>query len=196
VPYAEDVSGIYKIVNKPANLCYVGQSQRVKKRIAEHFRLLRLGKHPNQRLQNAFNKHGEDCFEWTLEAVCEDPADMDVIENAFISGEAFFPEKVFYNIAPFAKAPMRGKTHSEEVRKRISKGRRAADFDYNSEEYKKSLSEAQFKRRFSDPEFVKKVKFIIENSELSYAERARQVGSDTSTVRKIALKYSHLKGGL
>jgi group I intron endonuclease len=196
VPYAEDVSGIYKIVNKPASLCYVGQSQRVKKRIAEHFRLLRLGKHPNQRLQNAFNKHGEGSFEWFLEAVCEDLADLDVIENALISGEAVFTEKVFYNIAPFAKAPMRGKSHSEEVRERISKGRQASDFDYGSEEYRKTLSDAQFKRRFSDPEYVKKVKFIIENPEMSYAERARQVGSDTSTVRKIALKYSHLKGGL
>ncbi len=196
MPYASDVSGVYKIVNKPAGLCYVGQSQRVKKRIAEHFRLLRRNEHVNPRLQNAFNKHGEDSFVWSIEAVCEDPKDMDAIENAFISGEAFFPEKVFYNIAPFAKAPMRGKTHSDAVRERISEGRRATDFDYTSEEYRKTLSEAQLKRRFSDPEYVKKVRFIIENPELSYAERARRVGSDTSTVRKIALKYTHMRGVL
>ncbi len=196
MPYAEDVSGIYKIVNSPAGLCYVGQSQRVKKRVAEHFRLLRLGKHINPKLQNAFNKYGEDSFKWTIEVVCEDPNDMDVLENGYISGDIIFPEKVFYNIASFAKAPMRGKSHSEEVRSRISEGRRAADFDYSSAEYREKLSSAQFKRFFSNPEYVAKVKFIIENPEMTYAARARHVGSDTSTVRKLAIKYGHLRGEL
>lgn len=194
MPYAQDVCGVYKIINEQAGLCYVGQSQTVKKRIAEHFRLLRMNKHGNPRLQNAFNKHGEKNFKWHLEVVCEDLDDMDVVENAFISGDAVFVEPTFYNIAPFAKAPMRGKTHSEEVRKNIRKGRRAAKFDYNSDDYRKKLQSITMARVFSDPTYVEKVKFIIENPDMSYAARARQVGSDTSTVRKIALKYAHLKG--
>jgi len=194
VPYANDICGIYKIVNKKSGLCYVGQSQRVKKRVSEHFRQLRSNKHPNPKLQNAFNKHGEDSFDWKIEVICEKASDLDVIENALISGSARFMEPVFYNIASFAKAPMRGKTHSEESRKKISDGRRATTFDYNSDEYRKSLSRAQHKRVFSNPEYVKKVKFIIENPNLTYAERARLVGSDTSTVRKIAMKYSPMLG--
>ncbi len=196
MPYAQDVCGVYKIVNEQTGFCYVGQSQGVKKRIAEHFRLLRMNKHRNQKLQNAFNKYGEENFKWHLEVVCEDLDDMDIVENAFISGDAVFAEPTSYNIASFAKAPMRGKTHSAEVRKNIQKGRRATNFDYTSESYRTKLRDITMSRVFSDPAYVEKVKFILDNPEMSYAARARTVGSDTSTVRKIAVKYAHMKGTL
>lgn len=196
MPYKQDVIGIYKIVNKATGKCYVGQSQRMRKRVREHFRLLRWGKHTNPKLQHAWNKYGEENFEWSFEVVCDDTTDLDVIENAFISGEAFFPEPVFYNIADFAKAPMRGKHHSEEARERIRAGRRAANFDYRSPEYRKTLAEAQHRRLFSDEQFVAKVRFLVNNPDMSYAERGRVVGTDTGSARKLALKYSHLKGTL
>lgn len=196
MPYAEDFAGIYKIVNKANGTCYVGQSQRVKKRIKEHFRLLKLKKHQNPRLQNAFNKHGQDSFSWVIEAVCEDLKDLDIIENAFLSGEAWFEEPVFYNIAAFAKAPMRNKQHSEEVRQRIRLGRRATKFDYRSPQYRESLRKAHQDRFFSNTQFVAMVKFIVDNPDMSYAERGRVLGKDTSSVRRLALKYAHLKGVL
>lgn len=196
MPYANEFAGIYKIVNKVNGTCYVGQSQRVNKRIREHFRLLRLNKHPNQRLQNAFNKYGRESFSWEIEAACEDSNDLDIIENAFLSGEAWFDEPVFYNIAAFAKAPMRNKRHSEETRKRIREGRKASTFNYQSEEYRLTLSKAKHERLFSDPRFVAKVKYIVDNPDMSYAERARALGKDISTVRKLALRYGHLKGVL
>lgn len=196
MPYANDFAGIYKLLNKTANTCYVGQSQRVKKRIREHFRLLRWNKHPNPRLQNAYNKHGHDSFFWEIEAQCDDVNDLDIIENAFLSGEAYFEEPLFYNIADFAKAPMRGKQHSEEVRKRIREGRRATKFNYRSDEYRAALMEAHKQRLFADKQFVAKVKFIVDNPNMSYAERGRVLGSDISSVRRLALKYEHLKGVL
>jgi group I intron endonuclease len=196
VPYANEFAGIYKIVNKANGTCYVGQSQYINKRIREHFRLLRLNKHSNQRLQNAFNKHGRENFSWEIEAACEDPNDLDIIENAFLSGDAWFEEPVFYNIAAFAKAPMRNKQHSEEVRKRIRAGRRASKFNYQSEEYKATLSKAHHERLFSNSQFVAKVKFIVDNPDMSYAERARALGKDISSVRKLALRYGHLRGVL
>lgn len=196
MPYANEFAGIYKIVNKANGTCYVGQSQRVNKRIREHFRLLRLNKHPNPRLQNAFNKHGREGFEWQIEAACDNPEDLDIIENAFLSGDAWFEEPVFYNIAAFAKAPMRNKKHSEEVRNRIKAGRKACGFNYQSEEYRASLSKAQHERLFSNPQFVAKVKFIVDNPDMSYAERARALGNDISSVRKLALRYKHLRGVL
>ena len=196
MPYANEICGIYKITNKINNFCYVGQSQRVKKRVAEHFRLLKLNKHPNPRLQNAYNKYGKDNFIWSLEAICEDLRDLDTIENAFISGEARFLEPVFYNIADFAKAPMRGNTHSDEVREKIRVGRRASKFDYKSDSYRKTLSEAQTNRYFSDDKYVAKVRYIVDNPDMTYAARGRALGLDTSSVRKLALKYGHMKGAL
>jgi group I intron endonuclease len=196
MPYKIDVCGLYKLVNKATGQCYVGQSQRVKKRIREHFRLLRLNKHTNQHLQNAFNKYGASNFVGELEIECADLSELDALETAFLQGSAWFEEPTMYNIADFAKAPMRGKTHTEESKQRIRLGRRAATFDYQSDEYRQTLSKAQMARLLSDPKFVAKLKFILDNPDMSYAERARRLGADTSPVRKLAIKYAYLKGTL
>jgi group I intron endonuclease len=196
MPYKQDQCGIYKIVNKATNQCYVGQSQRVKKRIKEHFRLLRHNKHPNQHLQNAYNKYGAENFVGGIEVECKNLQELDMLEEAFLKNEAWFEEPTIYNISDFAKAPMRGKTHSEEVRQRIRFGRRSTTFDYQSPEYRDTLSKAQMARFHGDPKFIAKLKFVLENSDMSYAERARQLKADTSAIRRLALKYQHLKGTL
>jgi group I intron endonuclease len=196
MPYKVDVCGLYKLVNKATGQCYVGQSQRCRKRIKEHFRLLRGNKHTNPHLQHSYNKYGAENFYGAIEVECPDLEELDRLEEAFLQGSAWFEQPTVYNIADFAKAPMRGRSHSEEVRERIRLGRRAASFDFQSPEYRKTLSEAQVARFFADPKFVAKLKFIIENEAMSYAERARRLGSDTSSVRRMALKYAHLKGVL
>jgi group I intron endonuclease len=194
MPYANHVSAVYRIVNRGTGVCYVGQSQNVNKRLKEHMRMLRGNTHGNIHLQRAFNRYGAEAFSAEIEVVCEDTSDLDAIEEAFLSGEAHFDTPCIYNIAAFAKAPMRGKHHNQAVRTRISEGRRRTKFDYQSSAYRKTLSEAQRERFFKDPAFVAKVRFIVENEDMSYAERGRVLGVDTSSVRKLALKYSHLKG--
>lgn len=196
MPYKIDICGIYKLVNKATKQCYVGQSQRAQKRIKEHFRLLRWGKHPNSHLQNAYNKYGAENFYGEIEVECAAPDQLDALEEAFLKGDAWFDEQTVYNIADFAKAPMRGKTHSEETREKIRLGRRAATFDYRSPEYRKTLSDAQVARFHGDPKFIDKLRFILDHPELSYAERARRLKADTSSVRRLALKYAYLKGTL
>lgn len=196
MPYKVDICGIYKIVNKVTGQCYVGQSQYTKKRIKEHFRLLRNNKHSNKHLQNAYNKYGAENFYGAVEIECESAKDLDALEEQFLKGTAWFEEKTVYNIADFAKAPMRGKTHSKEVKEKIRLGRRAASFDYQSAEYRATLSRAQMARFLADPKAVAKLAFILENDHMSYAERARHLNSNTSSVRKLALKYKHLKGTL
>ena len=196
MPYKIDTCGLYKIVNKATGQCYVGQSQRCKKRLKEHFRLLRWNKHTNPHLQNAYNKYGADNFYGAIEVEVANLDELDQLENAFLEGNAWFEEPTVYNIADFAKAPMRGKTHSKEVRERIRLGRRATTFDYRSKEYREKLSKAQMARLHSDPKYIAKLKFVVENDHMSYAERARHLGKDLSSTRRLALKYKHLKGVL
>lgn len=45
------LSGIYKITNTKNNKVYVGQSQNVYEREAEHFLALRRKRHPNKAMQ-------------------------------------------------------------------------------------------------------------------------------------------------
>ena len=156
--------------------------------------MLRWNKHPNKHLQNAYNKYGADNFFGEVEIECRDLEELDRLEETFLKGDAWFEEPTVYNIADFAKAPMRGKSHSEETKERIRLGRRASTFNFRSPEYRATLSKAQMARFHGDPKFVAKLKFILENPNMSYAERARQLGADTSSVRRLALKYTNLKG--
>lgn len=194
MPYKADISGIYRIVNHATGECYVGKTKGIKKRVHEHFRLLRGGRHPNHRLQSAFDTHGPSAFTWDVEVLCDDPADMIAIEEAFLQGRASFEEPSVYNISCTSHAPMTHRKHSEEVRERIRLGRRATTFDYSSPEYKATLSAAHMARFQKDPKNVEKLRFILENPDMTYAARARAIGSNTSSVRKLALKYQHLKG--
>lgn len=61
-------SGIYKIVNIKNNKIYIGSSKNIENRWKEHTTSLRRNKHINCILQRAWNKYGEDSFEFqTLE---------------------------------------------------------------------------------------------------------------------------------
>lgn len=193
MPYADQIMGIYKIVNIVNGHAYVGQSQNIKKRIAEHFRLLRAGKHINANLQNSFNKYGEKNFTWELEVICNEANDLDMIEEAFLSGDAWFDEPLIFNIASFSKAPMRGKAHTEETRRKMSMAQKRNALRMKTPEYRKRLSEGQLRRVMNDPKLSYKVLFVLNNPHLSYAERARVVGSDASTVRKLFIKYMPIK---
>lgn len=57
---------IYCIRCVPTSQVYVGQTSSFKKRKVGHLSQLRLGKHYNQALQNAFNQYGEDAFEFIV----------------------------------------------------------------------------------------------------------------------------------
>lgn len=195
MPYAFDHIGIYKITNLLTNKCYVGQSQRVKKRVAEHFRLLRLGSHTNPKLQRSYDKYGPEAFTWSLEVECDNSEELDKLENAFLQGNAEFDEPAMFNIANEAKVPMRGKRHSEKTRLQIANSKRGR-VEHVTPEYRSKLKASQTRRFFSDSKFVAKVKFLVENDHMTYAERGRALGIDTSNARKLYLKYRHLKGVL
>jgi group I intron endonuclease len=194
MPYVSDIIGVYKIVNMTTGHCYVGQSQGVKKRIHEHFRLLRSGKHINPKLQHAFTKYGEPSFKWSLEVQCENVKDLDAIEEAFLCGRAQFEEPNCYNIAEFSKAPMRGKQHTHEAKEKMSASRLRNAATYTGPAYIAKLSKTQQARYLNDPKYRAKLKFVVDHPEMSYAARARAVGGETSSVRRQAIKHAHLKG--
>ena len=52
-------TGIYQIRNIINNKIYIGQSLNIKTRFLQHKQALRKNRHPNQHLQNAWNKYGK-----------------------------------------------------------------------------------------------------------------------------------------
>ena len=66
------MGAIYSILNKLDGKIYVGQSVNPNKRKTDHFRALRKGIHHNAHLQRAWDKYGEDAFEFNILENCTD----------------------------------------------------------------------------------------------------------------------------
>lgn len=110
-----EFSGIYWIYNKLSNKGYVGSSMNVVKRIfiGGHLSYLRRNEHCNCYLQAAFNKYGEEAFEFYKLAEC--PKEYCVkLEQWFIDNY-----KSDYNLQRIAGSPL-GMKMSEESRMKIS----------------------------------------------------------------------------
>ena len=60
------MKGIYAIINKRNNKKYIGESMDISRRWEEHKRDLNLNCHHNYKLQNDWNKFGEDNFEFRV----------------------------------------------------------------------------------------------------------------------------------
>lgn len=193
MPYNQDFCGIYVIRNNVTGNGYVGQSTRMRKRLADHFNLLRSNSHPNGHLQAAFRKYGEAAFSYDFEVICEDAAELNLLEEAYLTGDAVFDDTpVYYNISKAAHVPMRGRSHTKATREKISASKTGA-VSHVTAEYRKALSEGQMRRAMRDPVKLAKIRFIVDNPHMTYAARGRAVGLDTSSVRKIALRYTPMK---
>lgn len=65
------LSGIYRILNKINGNCYIGSSLNVEKRYKHHLSTLRHNSSRCSILQKAFNKYGEDNFEFQVILCCK-----------------------------------------------------------------------------------------------------------------------------
>lgn len=94
--------GIYRILNTINNKFYIGSSVNLRKRLYEHRRLLRLGKHENYHLQNAFTKYGEENFKFEIiEVLKEVPKDIRVLrdlETDYIQKFKSYDQSIGYNV--------------------------------------------------------------------------------------------------
>lgn len=107
---------IYKIENLVNGKVYIGQTVRsFKERMKHHLSLLRRGIHNNQHLQSAWNKYGENNFEFSIIETC-DIEDIDKLETQWI---AHYRETTgVYNLESGGNT---NKKLSPETRKKIAK---------------------------------------------------------------------------
>lgn len=111
-------SGIYQIQSKMhPDRIYIGSAVWVKDRWWRHLTDLRRNKHKNKKLQNHFNKYGEQDFQFSLILEC----DKEVLihaEQAFI--DYYNP---WFNIAKIAGNSL-GVKRSDETRKKYSEAKK------------------------------------------------------------------------
>lgn len=108
------ISGIYQIVNKVNNKRYIGSSVDIYRRWGQHEYELRRGMHPAKHLQSAWDKYGEDNFEFSIIKVVKD------IENILRVEQEYLDEHTHeYNTILIAGNNL-GYRHTEDAKKRMS----------------------------------------------------------------------------
>ena len=75
---------IYSIINNTNQKRYVGQTTNFYRRKQEHLLKLKENRHPNIKLQNAWNKYGEDSFSFEKEKFNITKAELDEKEKEYI----------------------------------------------------------------------------------------------------------------
>jgi group I intron endonuclease len=154
--------GIYRIKNIITNKCYIGKSELdIEGRWKAHVNALRKNKHKNNKLQNTWNKYGEENFIFGVieEYPPEQCNEMEIYWIAYYDsfhngynntegGEGTLGwnpsketrQKMSENHADFSgkKHPMYGKKHTEETKEKMSE---AAKGRKHSPETKQKMSE-------------------------------------------------------
>ncbi len=103
-PIPPRTSGIYQIRCIPTGKIYVGSAVNLRVRWRDHCRKLHLGEHINLHLQNAWNKYGEENFEFSVLEFVEEP-DLLKAEQSWIDGTNCVDKNIGFNICPIAGYP-------------------------------------------------------------------------------------------
>lgn len=115
-------SGIYAIINTKNGKTYIGSTIDFEGRWKGHKYDLRKGVHCNPHLQNAWNKYGEDAFEFGILECLDDIEELIKAEQFWM--DAYRGEcRELYNIALDALSPFRGRKHTEKTRSIMSKAK-------------------------------------------------------------------------
>lgn len=115
-------SGIYKILNKINSKFYIGSAIDFTLRWAQHKYLLRLNEHDSSLLQNAWNKYGEENFEFIILERCsiEDTLKR---EQHWLDETKCYDREIGYNFRKNAHSNL-GAKWTQEHKDKISKSKK------------------------------------------------------------------------
>ena len=174
-------SGVYCITHIETSKKYVGSSVNLNARLKKHLRMLKNGKHHSYKLQMDWNKYGEEAFEISILLRCpvDSLLDMEqkIIDKLNVINEG-------YNVALFANAPHKGRTHTPETLAKMSeahKGRKPI-----SEETRERMREASVKR-----EAKKKAEGFVVSDETKAKLVAKLTGRPVSAETRAKMSANH-----
>lgn len=151
-------SGIYQIYNKITNKRYIGSSISMRRRWSQHLFALRHNQHHSKHLQAAWNKYGEDSFEFKCLELCE-PENLLSLEHEYILYYKTTDRQFGYNTtedvenAPFLTKEGRiklskaltGRKWTEEQRQKFINSRKGKKSKKCSDTKKRQLLEGVLK---------------------------------------------------
>ena len=122
--------GVYKILNKINNKFYIGSSKDIDKRWWRHKYSLNNDNHHSRHLQRAWNKYGEENFDFIVVEVVSSIELLFIREQYWMDKTLCYDGKYGYNVSQRAKcvymgkgenSSMYGKHHTEETKQKLRK---------------------------------------------------------------------------
>lgn len=202
----KDVRGIYYILNTINKKIYIGSSCHINRRFYEHKYFLNKNEHTNGHLQSAWNKYGENNFEFGIIELIDPKEDLLEIEQIWMDYFNSYSDENGYNISAYAEGSggyevteetrekIRkwhiGKKASEETKKKLSLQRRG-DLNnfygkHHSEETKEYLKRIKTGRKLSEEQKQKAIKNLRHdgwNAEERKKMRECRVGEKSSSAK-------------
>ena len=129
--------GIYKIENVCNGKKYIGKSNNIESRWIHHKWLLNSNKHINKPLQNAWNKYGENNFEFSIIHTCNDDSVLPILEKYYISLYNSFIKNSGYNLTVGGDG-CAGRIITDDFRKKIGDFHRGKKLSQKQVEYMKN----------------------------------------------------------
>ena len=128
------MTGIYMIRNKINNKIYIGQAVNISKRWSDHKSSLNKGNHANKHLQSAWDRYGEDSFEFMVLTECPEEQ-LNTLEQYYIFCLESYNREVGYNNTYGGSAGR----HTEDTKRKISESRKGKTAGKNNPMYGKKL---------------------------------------------------------
>jgi len=161
-------AGVYKITNTINEKIYIGSAKCFQVRASQHLSSLKNNKHRNKHLQASFNKHGSDAFLFeVVEVVPGDKLSRTTREQFFIDCQ------------------LKNWEHCYNHKKKSAQ--KEGPWSNTPKETKKKLSNA-LKKRWSDPEFKKRMSILRKGTKRSLQTRGRMSVAQKNRVVSEATK--------
>lgn len=188
-------TGIYEIHSNINNSSYIGSSVNTEKRWSKHQSRLRGNYHPNHHLQHAWNKYGENAFQFRILMICSNPQDLLIVEQTFIDSNC--PE---YNMKPAIGGPLsdeirhkisatlKGRPLSAETKRKIGLAHKGKSKGPFTEEHRRNLSKALIGIKRSD-EFKRKRGLIMMGNQNLLGHKHTEEAKAKMSLARIGNKY-------
>ena len=162
-------TGIYIITNKTNGKFYIGSSVKIEQRWVQHKSDLRLEKHHSRHLQRAYDKYGDNAFEFRILEEVKDAQRLLIREQHYLDTLTPYQRDVGYNSVKNAHNCL-GFKHTKESKKKMSESRKGTK---RSEETKMKMSESG-KARFANNPVSDETR-----QKMSEAQRGRKASAET-----------------
>lgn len=150
-------AGIYAILNETTGKIYIGSSINLRQRKNQHFRDLVKCRHPNEYLQQSFNKYSLDVFSFHVLEIVADKELLIPREQFYIDEAKSYKRANGYNLNPTAGSAL-GFHHSNQSRQKMSEARSGKTIGeqnpfwgkHHSDKTKAKISATKSGRKLSD----------------------------------------------